>query len=229
MLSQAGGDVRVTGQAQGVDRQGAQDGEVGRVVAGAGLAVVLAEDDVADPVQAGLDAPVPAPPAGPQRRVGLSSIEAGDGVDGLHAPAPAPGAPPADDLQRLGGVGKNSPCPSSLPVRSITRMVRVSTRPWPTERTRAASGTWSQGSAVSRVCSVFWLPLIRRIQCAPRQRRSAASSRAVNPASTVITEPASRPRSSRAATSPLAAATSPPVPASGEQAPCPRATPLAWS
>src|SRR4051794_10165676 len=58
--------------------------------------------------------------------------------------------------------GKKSPCPSVLPARSITRMVRVSTRPWPTERTRAASGTWDQGKALSRACSVFWLPLMRR-------------------------------------------------------------------
>src|SRR4051812_26250504 len=125
--------------------------------------------------------------------------------------------------------GKNSPCPSLLPVRSITRMVRVSTLPWPTERTRAASGTAAQGSALSRVCSVFWLPLIRSIQCAPRARRSAASSRAVNPASTVITESASRSRSSRAAASFMAAATSPPLPASGAQATWPRVTPLAES
>src|SRR3954471_1921582 len=41
--------------------------------------------------------------------------------------------------------GKNSPRPSLLPVRPITRMVRVSTRPWPTERTRAASGTAPPG------------------------------------------------------------------------------------
>src|SRR4051795_5292467 len=115
VLSQAGGDVRVAGQAQGVDRQGAQAGEVGRAGAGANLAVVLAEGHVADPVQAALDAPVPAHPAGQQRRIGGAGIEAGDGVDGLHAPAPAPGAPPADDFQGLSASGKNSPCPSLLP------------------------------------------------------------------------------------------------------------------
>src|SRR3954451_14278930 len=106
VLSQAGGDVRVAGQAQGVDREGAQAGEVGRAVAGANLAVVLAEGHVADPVQSRLDAPVPAHPAGQQRRVGLANVEAGDGVDGLHAPASTPGAPAADDLECLAGVGK---------------------------------------------------------------------------------------------------------------------------
>src|SRR3954468_12642358 len=106
MLSQAGGDIRVTGQAQDVDRQGAQAGEVGRAVGRANLAGVLAEDHVADPVQAGLDAPVAAHPAGQLRRVDLAGIQAGDGVDGLHAPAPAPGAPPTDDLQCLAGVGE---------------------------------------------------------------------------------------------------------------------------
>src|SRR3954471_1021462 len=60
VLSQAGGDVGVPGQSEGVDRQGAQAGKVRRSVAGANLAVVFAEDDVADPVQAGLDAPVSA-------------------------------------------------------------------------------------------------------------------------------------------------------------------------
>jgi hypothetical protein len=34
-------------------------------------------------------------------------------------------------------------------------MVRVSTRPWPTERTRPASGTSFQGNALIRVSSVF--------------------------------------------------------------------------
>src|SRR4051794_10672153 len=55
MLSQAGGYVRVTGQPEGVDRQGAQGGEVGRAVGGANLAGVLGEVDAADPVQAVLD------------------------------------------------------------------------------------------------------------------------------------------------------------------------------
>src|SRR3954468_10540548 len=36
--------LRKSGQAQGVDRQGAQDGEVGRAVVGANLTVVLGED-----------------------------------------------------------------------------------------------------------------------------------------------------------------------------------------
>src|SRR3954452_18986359 len=44
-----------------------------------------------------------------------------------------------------------------------------------------------------------------------------------------MTESASRPRSSRAAASCLAAATSPPLPASDAQATWPRVTPLAWS
>src|SRR3954470_3350588 len=78
---------------------------------GANLTVVLAKDDVAHPVQTRLDAPVPAHPAGQQRRLGLTSIQAGDGVDGLHAPGPPPGAPAADDLQGLAGAGKELAVP----------------------------------------------------------------------------------------------------------------------
>src|SRR3954452_25369142 len=95
MFSQASGDVRMAGQPEGVDRQDAQAGEVGGAVAGANLAVVFAEDDVTDPVQADLDAPVSTHRAGQQRRIGGAGVEAGDGVDGLHAPASAPGAPAA--------------------------------------------------------------------------------------------------------------------------------------
>src|SRR4051795_5570606 len=49
VLSQAGGDVEMPGQSEGVDRQGAQAAKVRRSVAGANLAVVFAKDDVADP------------------------------------------------------------------------------------------------------------------------------------------------------------------------------------
>jgi hypothetical protein len=55
VFSQAASDIAASSEAQGVDRQSAQSGEVGRAVAGADLAVVFGEDDVADPVQAGLD------------------------------------------------------------------------------------------------------------------------------------------------------------------------------
>src|SRR3954447_17952204 len=98
---------------------------------GANLTVVLAKDDLAHPVQTSLDAPVSAHPAGQQLRGGLAGVEAGDAVEGLHAPASPPGAPAADDRECLGRTGerKTSPCPSLLPVRSMTRMVRVSTRP----------------------------------------------------------------------------------------------------
>src|SRR3954451_15141694 len=78
---------------------------------GANLTVVLAKDDVAHPVQTRLDAPVPAHPAGQQRRIGLTSIQAGDRVDGLHAPAPPPGAPAAVGLQVLSAPAKELAVP----------------------------------------------------------------------------------------------------------------------
>src|SRR3954452_18534723 len=111
VLSQAGGDIRVADQSQGVDRQGAQAGEVGRGGAGADLAVVLAEGHVPHPVQTRLDGPMAADPAGQPCRIGGPGIQAGDGVDGLHAPPAVPVPPPADDLDRLAGVGKELAVP----------------------------------------------------------------------------------------------------------------------
>src|SRR3954454_19201013 len=64
-----------------------------------------------DPVQAGLDAPVPAHPAGQQLRGGLAGVEAGDGVEDLHAPASPPGAPAADDRECLGRTGEELAVP----------------------------------------------------------------------------------------------------------------------
>src|SRR5207237_7484452 len=91
---------------QRVERQGTQGGEVLGGVGGADLAVVLGERHVAHPVQAGLDRPVPPHPAGQQRRVGVVGIQAGDGVDGLHAPAPVPVPSAADELEGLAGGGE---------------------------------------------------------------------------------------------------------------------------
>src|SRR4051812_40801266 len=108
VFSQAGSDIAMSGEAQSVDRQDAQDGEVGRTGAGADLAVVLGEDDVSDQVQVGLDGPVPSDPGGQQRRVGGAGVEAGDGVGALHAPVPVPGARPASVAASPGGLSQRS-------------------------------------------------------------------------------------------------------------------------
>ena len=50
-MSQTDGDFHVTGQAQGIDRQGAQAGEVLRAEGGADLAAVFGEGGVADPAE----------------------------------------------------------------------------------------------------------------------------------------------------------------------------------
>ncbi|OLM08468.1 hypothetical protein Ae706Ps2_6712c [Pseudonocardia sp. Ae706_Ps2] len=55
--------------------------------------------------------------------------------------------------------GKNSPPRSGHRCRESTLIVRVSTRPWPRARCRAAGPVIFQGSARSRASSVGWLAL----------------------------------------------------------------------
>jgi hypothetical protein len=59
-VSAGGGDVGGAGESVDADGQVAQGGHGGGAGAGADLGVVLGEGDVADPVQAVLDAPVAA-------------------------------------------------------------------------------------------------------------------------------------------------------------------------
>ena len=73
---------------------------------------VLAEGDIADPVEAVFDAPVAPQPAGQLVGMALFCGQGGDGVDGLGAPlgafagAGGDGSGTAHDLDCLGGVGE---------------------------------------------------------------------------------------------------------------------------
>lgn len=83
--------------------------------AGADLGQVLGEGDIADPVQAVLDLPVPADPGGELGGAGLVGGQVGDGVDGLGAPAAVFAGPGRDragaagELDGLGGVRELDP------------------------------------------------------------------------------------------------------------------------
>jgi len=74
-------------------------------VTGAQLVCVLCEGDVADPVHAVLDRPVPAGPSGQLAGGGLLPGQVGDGVDGPGRPPPrAQGTMAPGDPQHLAGV-----------------------------------------------------------------------------------------------------------------------------
>src|SRR3954463_5749055 len=76
-------------------------------VAGPYAGVVLTLGDVADPVQAVLDRPVRADPAGQQPWVGVAVAHGGDRVHRLHRGLGLVGAAAsADDLDRSGAVRK---------------------------------------------------------------------------------------------------------------------------
>ena len=73
---------------------------------------VLVEDHVADPVEAVLDAPVPADPDGDGLGPGVGHGQGADQVDHLHRPArglAAFGGAGASDLEHLGGGGEVHP------------------------------------------------------------------------------------------------------------------------
>ncbi|MGH3586800.1 MAG: hypothetical protein ACRDQ0_10800, partial [Pseudonocardia sp.] len=89
VMSECGGDVRGAGEAVQADRDVPQGGHDLRPGAGLDLGGVLGEGDVADPVQAVLDLPVPPDPGGQFGGPGLVRAQVGDRVDGLGAP---PGA-----------------------------------------------------------------------------------------------------------------------------------------
>lgn len=73
-----GGDVGRACEPVGADREGARAGHDLGCVTGADLGEVLAVDDVADPVRAVLDLPVPADPTGELPGCGLVRAKVGD-------------------------------------------------------------------------------------------------------------------------------------------------------
>jgi hypothetical protein len=85
--AQGGGEVDRPRSAEHPDREVAQGRHDLRGGAGAELAGILGEGDVADVVQAVLDRPVPAEEVGEAGGAGLGEREAGDGVDDHRPPA----------------------------------------------------------------------------------------------------------------------------------------------
>src|SRR5664279_3689127 len=81
-----GGDVGGAVTAVDADGEVAQYGHDRGAVAGADLAVVFGEGDVADPVQPVLDVPVAADDVGDLVGSDLALVQVGDRVDGLGAP-----------------------------------------------------------------------------------------------------------------------------------------------
>lgn len=103
--SATGCDVGPAGLVEGAAHDVAQPGEDGRGVTGAQLVCVTCEGDVADPVHAVLDRPVPAGPFGQFAGGGLLPGQVGDGVDGLgRLPPRAQGTAAPGDPQHLAGV-----------------------------------------------------------------------------------------------------------------------------
>jgi hypothetical protein len=82
-------DVRGAGGADQADCEVARGDHDGGAMSGPDLRQVLAEGDVANPVQPVLDASVAAAASATSRRVGLVGGEVGDRVSGLGAPSAA--------------------------------------------------------------------------------------------------------------------------------------------
>lgn len=80
--SASGGGVDVSGESELAADQVAD----GARIADPGPGFVLAEDDMAHPVDGVLHRPVPAGPRSDLARVGLFGRQAGDGADGLAGP-----------------------------------------------------------------------------------------------------------------------------------------------
>ncbi len=114
-MSEGLGDVGGAREPVQADRQVPQRGHDLRGCAGVDPGQVLGVGDIADPVQAVLDLPVPPDPGGELLGTGLVRGEVGDRVDGLGAPAAAaPGAGGdraglAGDPDGLGGVRELDP------------------------------------------------------------------------------------------------------------------------
>jgi hypothetical protein len=106
VAAQRGGDVAVAMGAQDADGEATQAGHGPWGGAGADLAGVLGEGDIAEVVQR-LDAPVAAHVVGQTGGAGLGGGQAGDRVHGHGPPLAAVQRPdPAGDADGLGGVGE---------------------------------------------------------------------------------------------------------------------------
>jgi hypothetical protein len=106
VVAERSGDGARLGLVERADDEVAQAGHDVGAVAGADLAGVFAEGDVADVVQAVLDAPVAADEVGQSGGAGLGVGQAGDGMH--HNGPPLPCAQVTDlagELDDLGGVG----------------------------------------------------------------------------------------------------------------------------
>lgn len=146
--------------------------------AGAGLVQILTESDISDPMQPVLNCPMTFGPSGQFGGLGVLSGEGTDRVDELATWAAlvtlglvvlADRAGGADDLDRLGGVGKPEPgrdgdCfQGSFLDPPVTTPVAV-----------CPIGISVQGSALSLACRVGWLPLTVTSRWAPRLCRYSA-------------------------------------------------------
>lgn len=93
-IAERGRDFLDAGEAENAECGVAEGGQVLRGVAGLHLALVLAQRDVADPVEPILDSPVIAPAGQEERGIGARSCDAGNRVLDLDRLLAAPGRRP---------------------------------------------------------------------------------------------------------------------------------------
>jgi hypothetical protein len=110
-VAAGGGDVGCSSEPVEADGQVAQCGHDGRACRGADLGVVFDEDNVTDPVQSVLDAPVPADCIGDLIGPDPAPGHVGDRVDGLGAPLVA-GQRSTSAVIRIASRARGNPIPS---------------------------------------------------------------------------------------------------------------------
>jgi hypothetical protein len=150
-----GSDVGCPGESMHADGEVAHGRHDGGPVAGADLAVVLGEDDVADPMQPVLDVPVPADYLG--ELVGADVVEAqvGDRVDGLGVPpSGASRSAAAGELDRQAGMRESDPGADRGEFQRPGLASAVGGLAG-----QSTAGTCPQGSVASWRCRPGWLPL----------------------------------------------------------------------
>ncbi len=153
VASQRGGDVAVAASAQDADGQVAQAGHGPRCGAGADLAGVLGEGDIAEVVQR-LDAPVAPDPVGQAGGWAWAAVRL---VTAYTVTVRQRGLCRAwtRRVMRSAWVAWGK----SRPATVVTCRRRSSTRPWPRSRVRSATGMSDHGRALSCWCSAGWLCL----------------------------------------------------------------------